>query len=213
MGRMIQMADPPNLDPDGGFLCHSVHWRPNPNDPDPEMPGQKLSMISYLPLRPRDACLCGSGNTYRTCCQPKRYWRPVCLNPDMKGYSLMAPQSARFHPVDGAALREQLTEDTRWVCVEDRPRKSFWIFWGDPSLEDQYGMLCFGDLEIRQNRTLLVTAMSDLRMQVLLSSLKEIVGNSLGVPEITPDQAEAMDKWDKADIRKKGRKFRTRGRK
>ena len=205
---MIRMPDPPHFDPDGGFLCHSVHWRPNPDDPDPEMPGQKVSMAGFIPVRPEDACLCGSGNTYRICCQPKRYWHPICLNPDAEGYSLLAPQSARFHPVDGTALRDRLTEDTRWVCVEDRPKKSFWIFWGDPALEDPYGILCFGDLEIKQNRTLLVTAMSDLRMRILLQSLKEIFGDRLGVPEITHDQAEVVGKWDKANTRKRGRKLR-----
>lgn len=202
-----------SLDPNGGFLCHSVHWQPNPNDPDPEMPGKKFSMISYIPVQPNDACLCSSGETYSNCCQPKRYWHPVCPNPDMKGYSLLVSQSALFHPVDGAALRDQLMEDSRLVCVEDSLEKGFWIYWGDPLLENQYGILCFGDLELKQNHTLLVTAMSDLRMQVLLQALKEITGNRLGAPQMSHDQAEVIDKWEKASIRRKNRKLRVERRK
>ncbi len=113
------LSDLSRVDPDGGFLCLSTHWRANPADPDPDMPGQKQSMLTYIPLQPHDTCLCGSGKAYSTCCQPKRDWHPVCPNPDMEGYSLSAPQSATFHPVDGVTLREQLTKDTRLYCVDD----------------------------------------------------------------------------------------------
>ena len=193
MGKMM-MPDLSKLDPNGGLLCFSTHWRPNPDDLDPDRPGQKLVMISYIPVRLDEICLCGSGKTYSNCCRPKRYWHPVCLNPDMEGYSLLAPQSATFRHVDGTALRERLMEDTCLYCTDESMKNSFWVFWGDPAWEDQYGVLCFGDFELKQNRTLLVTAMSETRMQVLLDVLKELTGDRLGVPKIIYDQVQVIDK-------------------
>jgi hypothetical protein len=40
------------IDPDGGFLCLSSHWRPKPGDPDPEMPGEKMPVRQWAALRP-----------------------------------------------------------------------------------------------------------------------------------------------------------------
>lgn len=189
------MLDPSKLDTNSGFLCLSTHWMPDPNASNPNMPGQKLVMSSYIPMRADDICLCGSGKTFDACCRHKRYWHPVCPNPNGKGYSLLASQTAKFHPVNGTNLREQLMEDTRLYCVEDHIKKSFWIYWGDPALKDQYGINCFGDIELKQNRTLLVTAMSDLRMQLLLNMLKELAGEKLGTPIITHNQMQTIDKW------------------
>ena len=201
------MVDPSKLDLNGGFLCFSSHWRPNPKEPNPAMPGQKLTMTSYIPVRANDVCLCGSGKTYDVCCRQERYWHPICLNPDGKSYSLLASQSATFHRVDGTTLREQLMEDKRLYCVDDGLKSSFWIYWGDPGLENQYGILCFGDLELKRNSTLLITAMSDLRMQTLLKMLKELTGDELGKPYITRDHMKMIDKRSYRS-RPRGRKRR-----
>ena len=182
------------LNLNAGFLCFSTHWQPNPKDSNPNRPGQKMTMYSYIPLRSTDICLCGSGKIYSACCQTKRYWHPVCPNPGMKSYSLLVPQSATFSPVDGDKLRKQLMTDKRLHCSEDRRERSFWNFWGFPPVEDQYGILCFGDIELRENRTLLVTAMSDLRMDISLNILKEITGDSLGKPKIAYDKILLIDK-------------------
>jgi hypothetical protein len=121
----------------------------------------------------------------------------------MEGYSLSAPQSATFRRVDGTALREQLMEDIRLYCTDESIKNSFWVFWGDPAWEDQYGVLCFGDFQLKQNRTLVVTAMSETRMQVLLDVLKELTGDRLGVPKITYDQVQMIDKrFAKLGLRK-----------
>jgi hypothetical protein len=189
------LPDLSQLDMDGGFLNFSVHWRPNPKAPNPDKPGQKLSMLSYIPTKPDNPCLCSSGKIYSDCCQPKRYWHPICLNPDMDGYNLMTPQSATFRSVNGAALREQLMEDERLYCTDDRIESSFWTFWGDPAWEDQHGVLCFGDFEIKKNQILVVSAMSDLRMQILLEVLKELSEEPLGTPKPVYDQVELIDKW------------------
>jgi hypothetical protein len=187
-------TDISEADPNGGFLCPLTHWRPNPADPNPSIPGQKQFTLTYIPREPDDTCLCGTGKTYRACCQPRRHWHPVCPNPGMEGHSLIAPQSAKIHPVNGLTLREQLTKDTRLHCVEDSVDSGFWIFWGDPAIEDQYGILCFGDFELKQNRTLLVTAMSNLSMQTLLKALEEITEDALGKPQIRYDRVQTIDK-------------------
>ena len=190
----MRTFDISKLDPDGGLLCFSVHWRPNPEAPDPDRPGHKLSMISYIPLEPGDICLCGSGKTFGNCCQLKTHWQPICLNPGSEGYSSVVSQSTRLHPVDGTALRELFMKDRRLYCSDDSTESGFWTFWGDPALEDQYGILCFGDFELKQNRTLTVSAMSDVRMQNLLSVLKEVLGEQLGEPEIKYDPVQLIDK-------------------
>ncbi len=56
-----------SVDPNGSFLCVWMHWRDNPDDPDPEFPGQKLSTATYIPAKAGQLCLCGSGKKYREC--------------------------------------------------------------------------------------------------------------------------------------------------
>lgn len=182
------------IDPDAGFLCMTSHWRPNPEHPNPEMPGQKLSMISFIPALPTQTCLCGSRKLYRDCCSRQRQWHPICPDPGMGGYSLVAPQSATFCQVDGRAIRERLSADARLRCTVDSLESSFWVLWGDPPVRDQYGILCFGDIELKQNHTLLVTAMSDVRMRILLDLLQEIAGDYLGQPRMSRDPVLTIDK-------------------
>lgn len=171
-----------------------MHWRPDPNAPDPDMPGQKLAMASYIPVRPNAPCLCGSGKVYRDCCRLQLYWYPICPDPGLNGYSLMDLQSATFENVNSPALRERLMEDIRLQCTVDLPDTGFWIYWGDPALDDQYGTLCFGDIELKQNRTLLVTAMSQVRMRTLLDLLNEIAADLVTKPKMHHDSVLVVDK-------------------
>ena len=202
------------IDPDGGFLCMTTRWRPNPEDPDPDMPGQKMTMTSYIPVLPAEDCLCGSGNSYGACCQRRRVWHPICPDPEMQGYSLMAPRTVTFTKVDGLAIRERLMADGRLRCVDESDKSSFWVLWGDPPVEDQYGIFCFGDVELKQNRTLLASALSDLRMRVLLDLLQEIAGDYLIEPQMRIDDVPVIKKppgkpgrrWSKRKPRRKGRK-------
>jgi len=184
------------IDPNRGFLCMTSHWRPDPKAADPEMPGQKLSMSSYIPLSGRKACLCGSGKRYRDCCQQSPSWYPVCPNPGGldRGYSLIKPQQATFRSLDGGVIRERLMTARQLRCTDASPASSFWVFFGDLPVEDQYGILCFGDIELKHNRTLVLSAMSDLRMQRLLALLSEIAGDVVGHPQMSHDPVAVIDK-------------------
>ena len=180
-GNMPLVHDINNLDPNGGVLAHMTCWRPRPGDPDPEFPGEKVFLTSYLPTDAEDLCPCGSGKQFGSCCQPLPYWRPVCPNPGMQGYSLMHSQSARFTNIPTDVVYDFLQDDERLYCVEDTPHRVFWVYWGDPALDVRYGTLCFGDFELQENHTLLITALSDARMKVLLELVHPL---KLGTPRI-----------------------------
>jgi hypothetical protein len=184
------------IDPNRGFLCMLTYWQPDPDAPDPEMPGRKLSMTAYIPVRRGEPCLCGSGKRYRQCCRREPLWQSICPNPGGRGagYSLIRPQSARFEGVDGVKILGRLGSERRLRCVDASPRSSFWVWHGDRMVKEEYGILCFGDIELRRRRTLLVTAMSDLRMEMLLAVLQEIAGDLLGEPRLTYDKMPVIDK-------------------
>ena len=180
-GRMHHVNDIVHLDPNGGVLVHTTCWRPQPGDPNPEQPGERVAIMSYHPTDAEDFCPCGSGKHFGTCCRPLSYWRPVCPNPDMQRYSLVHPQSARFTNIPADALYAFLQDDERLYCVEDSPHRAFWTYWGDPAIDIPQGRLCFGDIELLDNRTLLITALSDNRMQVLLELVRPL---KLGTSQI-----------------------------
>jgi len=186
------------LDPNKGMLCVSVYWRPRPSDPDPEMPGEKLSIASYIPVADDDApCLCGSGQAFRLCCQAKPYWQAICPNPGdprLKSYSPLQPQAVTFTKVDGYSLGPMFMDDERLQCFENTIKRAFWTYWGDPSLLSPYGTLCFGDIELRNAQTLMITALSNLRMETLLNLLRELAGDSLGTPVIKYDPIKHLPK-------------------
>lgn len=166
----------------GGFLCFWTYWQPDPAAPDPDMPGLKQQMVTYLPVAPAADCLCGSGKSYASCCQTLTCWRPVCPNLGLQDYSSLAPQSATFRAVDGAAIHERLMDELRFYCVEDTPDRTFWTLWGEPALESEYGILCFGDLELQYQQVLIASAMSTPHMAVLMDLLAEDAGG-VGLPD------------------------------
>src|SRR5437588_9553530 len=84
------------LNPNGGVLVYATYWRPQPSAPNPNLPGEKVSISSYLPTNAGDLCPCASGKRFGGCCQPLPYWQPLCPNPGMQGHSLLASQSATF---------------------------------------------------------------------------------------------------------------------
>ncbi len=173
-------------DPYGGFLLWGSFWKPDPQAPDPDMPGLKQQAIIYVSVEPEKTCLCGSGRPYGVCCRPKPDWRPVCHNPGAKDYSLVVPQETLFKRVDGPALHDHLLHNPHLACVEDTLDGGFWLYWGVLALETELGIICFGDFELKPDGSLLVTAMSDLRMKIMLDLLQEIAADCLpDEPKIT----------------------------
>ena len=181
------------MDFSSGFLCQWVYWRPDANAPDPDMPGLKQKVTMYMPVEPEAACLCGSGKPYGTCCRRRRYWYPICPNPGLQGYSFLAPQEAIFAGVDGRAIAKALWDDVRLHDVEATPARSFWVYWGEPALQSRYGIICFGDFELRERHTLIVTAMSHLRMRTLLGVLRD-TGVTMSAPRMSYDRVQVIDK-------------------
>ncbi len=182
------------LDPDGGVLVVTTYWRPRPQDPDPERPGEKLTMLSYVPTAAEESCPCGSGQRFGRCCQALSYWHPLCPNPAMAGYSRVAPQTATFAALSAQTRRElraHLQADERLYCVADAPRNAFWVHWGDPAVEAREGMLCFGDIELRPTGTLVVGALSERRMAALLDLLRPL---HLGTPQLQRDPVSPVEK-------------------
>lgn len=181
-----------SLDPRGGVLVVTTYWRPRSGDPNPEQPGEKLFILSYLPTDAQDLCPCGSGKRFAACCQSLPYWRPVCPNPGMQGSSLMHSQSACFMNIRGDVVYAFLQDDERLYGVVDMPPHAFWTYWGDPAFDTPpYGTLCFGDLELQENGMLLVTALSDTRMEVLLDLLQPL---NLGAPQMQRDPFPRLKK-------------------
>jgi hypothetical protein len=139
--------------------------------PTPRCPGRRALSVS----------ICRSSRR-------KRYRLLVCRDPGIRGgYSLVSP-------VDGDAVAPQLIDDVRLHCVENTRRQAFWINWGDPARDDAYGTWCFGDIELKNARTLVVSTMSDRRMAVLLALLHEQAGVSLGVPRFAHTMVQLVAK-------------------
>lgn len=199
-------SDLRTLDPSGGVLVITTYWRPRAGDPNPEQPGEKLSILSYLPTDADELCPCGSGNSFGACCQLLPYWRPVCPNPGMQGYSLVHPQSAHFTTIPADAVYAFLQDDERLYCVEDTPQRAFWTYWGDSAFDTPpFGTVCFGDLELQGDDTLLVSGLSDARMEVLLDLLRPL---DLGTPKMQLDAFPRLDRPGRK--RPKGKRRRIR---
>src|SRR5690349_17979626 len=190
-GSMRIVDDIRRLDPKGGVVIQTTCWRPRRADPNPEQPGERVSILSYHPTNAEDLCPCGSGKRFGACCRPLPYWQPVCPNPDMKGYSLVRPQSARFTTITANAVYAFLREDERLYCVEDTPRRAFWTYWGNPAFDIPQGRLCFGDIELLERHTLLLTALSNARMEILLDLVRPL---NLGTPQMQRDSLPRVEK-------------------
>ncbi|HEX6557588.1 MAG TPA: SEC-C metal-binding domain-containing protein [Ktedonobacteraceae bacterium] len=184
-------SDIVRLDPDGGVLVYMSCWRPRLGDQDPELPGERVAMVIYRPTGAEELCPCGSGKRFGSCCSLLPYWRPVCLNPGKQGYSLVHGQFARFTNVPADAVYEFLQADERLYCTEDIPEHVFWTYWGKPAFDIPQGRLSFGDIELLERQTLLVSALSDARMEMLLEFLSPL---ELGTPHIQQEPFLHLEK-------------------
>jgi len=103
----------------------------------------------------------------------------------------MHSQSARFTNIPTDAVYAFLQDDERLYCVEDTPHRVFWVYWGEPAFDALYGTLCFGDIELLGSHTLLVSALSDARMEVLLELVRPL---NLGTPQMRRDPTPRLEK-------------------
>jgi hypothetical protein len=153
-------------------------------DPDPEVPGRKMHVSSYIQMERDDVCLCGSGKLFGHCCLTARE-RPVLVpDPGERGYSHLVEQSATFDILDWAALRERLMEEEALHGTEESTDRGFWVLWGDPPVETEHGIVCFGDIEAVSANTPVAAALSHARMHSLLEVLHATAPECLGAPTI-----------------------------
>jgi hypothetical protein len=124
----------------------------------------------------------------------------------MRGYSLVHPQSARFTTIPADVVYAFLQDDERLYCVEDTPQRAFGIYWGDPAFDTPpFGTLCFGDLELQENHTLVVSGLSDARMEVLLDLLHPL---KLDTPNMQLDPFPRLEKPGRKKSKEKRRRTR-----
>ena len=95
-----------------------------------------------------------------------------------------------------------MQDDERLYCVEDTPHRAFWTYWGNPAFDILQGTRCFGDIELLEGRTLLISALSDARMEVLLELVRPL---KLGTPQI---QRDAVPRLEKPGRKRPGEKRR-----
>ena len=121
---------------------------------------------------------------------------------------MMRPQTARFTDIPADAVYAFLYDDERLYDVEDTPQRAFWIYWGDPALDAIYGTVCFGDFELQEKHTLLITALSDTRMEVLLDLVRPL---NLSTPQMKLEPFTRVEKQpQKTSGRKRRRKSSTK---
>ncbi len=181
-----------NLDPSGGTLALAVSWRPQPEDPLPHFPGQKVSTLVYMLEKTGDLCLCGSGKNFGSCCQLLPYWRPISPKPGMHGHELLHSQTTLFTNVPDSKIYAFLEDDERVHCFEDTPQNASWVYWGSPALESSTaGIYCFGDIMLSKERNLLISTLNDASTQVILELLRPL---KLGTPQIKKDTPPQVEK-------------------
>lgn len=124
----------------------------------------------------------------------------------MQGYSLVHPQAARFTTIPADAVYAFLQADERLSCVQDTPKRAFWTYWGDPAFDTPpYGMVCFGDLELQGDDTLVVSGLSDARMEALLDLLHPL---KLNTPKMHRDPSPGLVKPGRKASSRKRRRIR-----
>lgn len=196
----LKKIDLLGLDPNGGVLAYSTYWRPQPSNSNPEQPREKVAITSYLPTNTRDVCRCGSGKPFGDCCQSLPYWQLVCPNPGIEqGHSLFTPQSATFTNIPADGVHDFLQKDACTFCVDETKRGNFWLYWGYPALQTPLGILCFGDFELKKKRTLLITALSNIRMKTLLDLISPL---NLGAPQMHREPIIRPDKPIRRSVRR-----------
>ncbi len=182
------------MDPRAGFISMEVYWRPKIGAPNPNRPGEKVSISMFRPCEPDASCYCGSGRDFQDCCQNRKQWPVVTPDPGAMSFSHAQAHSS-VYPIHAVAkLRQTCMADPRLQCIIDGPGEAgFWLFVDDPPIENSYGRVNFADLEIKGGR-LSVTAMSAKRHEVVQKFLTEIAENFLGTAFVKVHPPHYFDK-------------------
>lgn len=176
-----------NLHPNDVYYVYVSHWQPDPEAPNPNMPGRKAIMSMLKPAEPGMCCVCGSGKSFAACCKRRNYWILVCHNPDFNGYSNVEIHTATYHPPDSLVVRAALIADARFRCNDNGEENPHWLFHNNsPHRFTEYGEINLGDIELKPDGSLFVTAMSSARMAAMREILEEEYG--LQQPELTVEE-------------------------
>ena len=168
------------LHPNDVFYVYVSQWQPDPEADTPEMPGRKAIMSMLRAAQPGMVCVCGSGKSFVACCKRRNYWILVCDNPDFNGYSKVEIHTAKYHPADRQAVKAALIKDERFRCNDDSEESPHWLFQNNsPYRFTEYGEINLGDIELKPDGSLFVTAMSKVRMTVM----REILEGEIGLAE------------------------------
>jgi tetratricopeptide (TPR) repeat protein len=83
-----------------------VYWRPKRGAPNPNRPGEKLSISMFRPCEPEDSCYCGSGRDFQDCCRDRKQWPVVTPDPGGMSFSRAPrPQPERLCPASAKRAR------------------------------------------------------------------------------------------------------------
>jgi len=178
-----------NLHPNDVFYVYVSQWQPDPEAVNPQKPGRKAIMSMLRPAQSGMVCVCGSGKSFVACCKRRNYWILVCDNPDFKGYSKVEIHTAKYHPADCQAVKAALIEDERFRCNDDSDENPHWLFHNNsPHRFTEYGEINLGDIELKPDGSLFVTAMSKVRM----TAMREILEGQIGLaePELTVEETK-----------------------
>lgn len=167
------------IDPDKGVLSMVVYWRPKANADEFDA-GEKVHMSVFLPHKASDLCPCGSTKRFVDCCSHKPRWNMLVPNPALKGYDVMRPASVTYVISDMELVVERLQTDPRFKMVD---RESpHWLFLDSPPRISKYGMVNFGDVDIKEAGRLRLETMSARRMQYLREIVEDMCGSALSLP-------------------------------
>ena len=179
----MTIAEMLNLHPNDVFYVYVSQWQPDPEADNPEMPGRKATMLMLRPAEANMLCVCGSTKSFNVCCKRRNYWILVCDNPDFKGYCKVEIQIATYHLTNCQEIKTALNNSEHFRNIVDGKENPQWLFHGNSSYRfTEYGEINLGDIELKPDGILFVTAMSKVRMM----AIRKILEGDFGLNE--PDQ-------------------------
>ncbi len=167
------------IDPHTGVMSMTMYWRPKANAEGFDS-GEKVHVSIFLPRKAGDLCPCGSTKRFKDCCSRKPKWDVLVPNPGLDGYDLMRPISMTYVISDRDLVVERLQADPRFRLVDHE--EPHWLFLDVPPQIHKYGIVSFGDVDIKEAQCLRLETMSGTRMEYLRRTIESICGNAVSLP-------------------------------